>query len=163
KAVAGGNLDGNGDGIAGDNYTNTFSVAAPTGVVVTVPDFARGPDRVDAINVPDNSANGIPIALSNGNGVTDATLVLNYDAGLLTISGGPVNSARAGATFTVVTSGSGANAQATIPFHSSSPLAAGAVRLGGMNATVPDAAPYKSKQVLHWSSLSINAGGITAV
>ena len=40
-------------------------MAAPTGVVVTVPDFARGPDGTDAINVPNNAAsNGIPVALS---------------------------------------------------------------------------------------------------
>ena len=34
--------------------------------------FARGPDATDVINVPNNTSNGIPIALSNGNGVTDA-------------------------------------------------------------------------------------------
>src|SRR5206468_24204 len=30
-------LDGNNDGVSGDNYTTTFTVAAPAGVVVTVP------------------------------------------------------------------------------------------------------------------------------
>src|SRR5207244_4507012 len=115
-----------------DNYTTTFTVTAPTAVVVTVADFARGPDSTDAINVPNNSSNGLPIALSNGAGVTDGTFVLQYNANLLTISGGTVNSALTGASFTVTTSGSGNSAQATIVFHSPA-LTAGAVRLGGLN------------------------------
>jgi hypothetical protein len=163
KDMSGAALDGNNDGVNGDRYTTTFTVAAPAGVAVTLPDFARGPDASTAINVPNNSTNGIPVALSNGSGVTDAAFVLNYDATLLTITGGTVNPALTGATFTVTTSGSGAAAQATITFHSNTPLAAGAVRLGGLVATVPDNAPYKSKEVLHWSSLSLNGGTIAAI
>jgi hypothetical protein len=155
-------LDGNGDGTS-HNYVTTFTVAAPTGVVVSIPDFARGPDGNDVINLPNNSTNGIPIALSNGAGVTDATFVLQYNANLLTITGGTVNSALTGATFTVTTSGSGSSAQATIVFHSPTPLASGAVRLGGLTATVPSNAPYKAKALLHFSSLSLNGGAIAAV
>src|SRR5262249_4796882 len=159
KDTAGHALDGNGDGVNGDNYTTTLALSAPAGGGVAGPDFARGPDNADVINVPNNSSNGIPIALSNGTGVTDGTFVLKYNADLLTISGGTVNPALAGATFTVTTSGSGSSAQATIVFHSSTALAAGAVRLGGLTATVPNNAAYKSKQLLHFSSLSINGGG----
>jgi VCBS repeat-containing protein len=265
KDMSGGKLDGNSDGIGGDNYTTTF-VAAPSGVVVTVPDFARGPDSADRINVPNNASGasytqfltfvsvnggtfklnfnatttgaitwsatpatlasnirsaletlvgvgnvtvtgngfdpytvtfapgvatpgqmtvannsltspnpsiaanvvptsfvGLPIALSDGNGVQDATFVLNYNADLLTITGGAVNVALPNATLTVVTSGSGSSAQATIAFHSPTPLPAGAVRLGGLVAVVPDAAQYKSKQLLHFSSLSLNGGAIPAI
>jgi murein DD-endopeptidase MepM/ murein hydrolase activator NlpD len=163
KDATGAALDGNGDGVNGDTYTTTFTVTAPAGVVVTVPDFARGPDAADVINVPNNSSNGIPIALSNGSGVTDAAFVLNYDATLLTITGGTVNGALAGATLTVTTSGSGSAAQATITFHSPTALASGAVRLGGLVATVPTSAPYKAKDLLHFSSLSVNGGAIAAV
>jgi hypothetical protein len=156
-------LDGNSDGINGDNYTTTFTVAAPAGVVASVPDFARGPDSTDLINVPNSSTNGIPITLNNAAGVTDATLVLQYNADLLTISSGVVNPTLTGATFTVATSGSGSAAQATITFHSPTALASGAVRLGGLVATVPANAPYKSKELLHWSSLALNGGAIPAV
>src|SRR5262249_18578390 len=52
KDTTGAALDGNNDGTNGDNYVTTFTVAAPTGVTVTVPDFARGPDAADVINVP---------------------------------------------------------------------------------------------------------------
>jgi hypothetical protein len=149
-------LDGNGDFVPGDNYANTFSVASSAAVVVSVPDFARGLDATDPINLPNNSSNGIPITLSNGAGVTDGTFVLQYNANLLTITGGTVNSALTGATFTVTPSGSGTSAQATIVFHSSTALAAGAVRLGGLTATVPNNAPYRAKELLHFSSVSLN-------
>jgi hypothetical protein len=155
-------LDGNNDGVPGDDYTTSFTVGAP-GVAVTIPDFARGPDNTHPITVPNNTAgNGIPIALSNGAGVTDGTFVLSYNANLLTISGGAVNAALTGATFTVTTSGSGTGAQATIGFHSPTALASGAVRLGGLVATVPANAPYRSKEVLHWSSLALNGVAIAA-
>jgi hypothetical protein len=163
KDTNGAALDGNGDGINGDNYTTSFTVTAPAGVVVTVPDFARGPDSTNAVNVPNNSTNGIPIALSNGAGVTDGTFVLQYNANLLTITGGTVNPALTGATVSVTTSGTGASAQATIVFHSPTALAGGAVRLGGLVATVPAGAPYKGKELLHFSSLSLNGGAIAAL
>jgi autotransporter-associated beta strand protein len=156
-------LDGNADGVNGDNYTTTFTVSAATGVVVAVPDFARGPDATDPINIANNTTNGIPITLSNGSSVTDGTFVLNYNANLLTITGGTVNAALTGATFTVTTSGSGTSAQATIVFHSPTALAAGAVRLGGLTATVPANAAYKSKTLLHFSSVSLNGGAISAI
>jgi hypothetical protein len=156
-------LDGNSDGTPGDDYTTSFTVGTSAAVAVTVPDFARGPDNTHPITVPNNTAgNGIPIALSNGSGVTDGTFVLQYNAKFLTLTGGTVNPALAGATFTVTTSGSGSSAQATIAFHSPTALAAGAVRLGGLVATVPANAPYKSKEVLHFSSLSLNGGAIAA-
>ena len=163
KDLTGALLDGNADGVNGDNYTTTFTVAAPSGVVVSIPDFARGPDATDVINVTNTTSNGIPLTLSNGNGVTDATFVLQYNANLLTITGGTVNPALTGASFTVTTSGSGSSAVATIVFHSATALAAGAVRLGGLTATVPNNAPYKSKELLHFSSVSLNGGAITAI
>ena len=57
-------------------------------MAVTIPDVARGPDSTDVLNVPNNSSNGLPIALSNGSGVTDATFILQYNADLLTLTGG---------------------------------------------------------------------------
>src|SRR5262249_10577206 len=110
KDTTGVGLDGNNDGVNGDGYITSFTVGTPRGAV-TVPDFARGPDNPNPTTGPNNTAgNGIPIALSNGAGVTDGTFVLQYNANLLTITGGAVNPALTGATFTVTTSGSGASA-----------------------------------------------------
>src|SRR5262249_11636090 len=92
KDLSGALLDGNHDGINGDNYVTTFTVASSSAVAVTVPDFARGPDGTDVINVPNTSSNGIPITLSNGAGVTSGTLTLKYDPTLLSITAAVVNS-----------------------------------------------------------------------
>ncbi len=247
----------------GTNYTTTFTVSplAVNTVVVTVPDFARGPDATDLINVPNNSspAVGIPIdltllaptqtiafssgvtggsfrlsfngsstgaitwssntttlatniknglaALANVGGtgnvtvtgtgpftvtfaatvanpglmtvsvnslspsgstititdpnapanVTTATFTLDYNANLLTISGGTVNPSLSGATFTVTTSGVGSAAQATIVFHSAAGVnlgTLGSVLLGGLTATVPTNAQYKSLDLLHFDLTS---------
>ena len=38
-------LDGNADGLPGGDYVNTFTIAPSAARVLSVPDFARGPDR----------------------------------------------------------------------------------------------------------------------
>src|SRR5262249_54737799 len=43
-------LDGNGDGTPGDNYVTTFTIAALP-VVVGVPDFSRGPNASQNVNL----------------------------------------------------------------------------------------------------------------
>ncbi|HYV35383.1 MAG TPA: cohesin domain-containing protein, partial [Gemmataceae bacterium] len=153
-------LDGNGDGVAGDDYVTTFVVAAPSGVFVSVADFARGPDAASVINVPNTTTNGIPITLNNGSGVTSGQFVLHYDPTLLTISGGTVNPTLSGATFSVTVSPAGT---ATINFTSPTPLSAGSVRLGGLTAVVPNTAPYRAKELLHFTSVQLNGGAIAAV
>ena len=54
---------------------------------------------------------------------------------------------------------------AIIDFTSSTALASGVVRLGGLVATVPDAAAvvYKAKALLHWSGVQLNGGATTVV
>lgn len=96
--------------------------------------------------------------------VSNATFTLDYNADLLNITGGIVNPdlpAVTGAMFSVMTSGSGANAQATITFTTASGALSlgslGSVRLGSLVATVPSlgaAANYTSKELLHFDSTS---------
>ncbi len=94
-------LDGAGTGNpAGNNYTATFVVAAPP-VVVGVPSFARGPDSVDAINLPNSGTAGIPLNLSVGSGVTAGTFTLEYNSALLSITAAAVNSALTGASLSL--------------------------------------------------------------
>jgi DNA-binding beta-propeller fold protein YncE len=160
KDVNGVALDGNADGIPGDNYTTSFTVASSTAVVVSIPSFARGPDAGHNINVPNTTNGGIPLKLSNGGGVTDVTLTVNYDPTLLNVSGAAVNPALAGATLTL--SGSSTPGHAVLVFHSPTALASGAATLGGLVAQVPDNAPYRNKALLDLTPISINGGAISA-
>ena len=80
-------LDGDNDGIGGDDFHGVFTVAEQVGnpVVVSLPDFARGPGQ-DA-NLPANTTAGIPLSISRGAGMRNAHISGDYDPTLLTISG----------------------------------------------------------------------------
>jgi hypothetical protein len=147
-------LDGNGDGTAGDNYTNTFTVAAPAAGarVVSLPNFVRGPNQ--AVNV----ATGIPLRLSEGQGVTAVSLQIRYDPALLNLTSATALPAGSSVTFNTNTPG-----VAQVTFTSPTPLAAGAVDFMRLNATVREDAPYGSKHVLDLVNVTINAGAIPAV
>src|SRR5262245_32589170 len=86
QAAGNNQLDGNGDGAAGDDYTTPFTVAPSSAVVVSLPDFTRGPGQT--VTVPSTSVSaGIPLRLSNGNGVTSLNLTLTYNPALLNLTG----------------------------------------------------------------------------
>src|SRR5262249_37963623 len=130
-----------GNGVSASNFVTSFSVNNSTNVVVSVPSFARGPNAFANINVPNNTANGIPIFLSTGAGVTSATLTLTYEPGLLTgtaggVLGAAVNPALAGATLTVDPAST--PGRVILHFSSPTPLASGQIRLGGLLARVPN-------------------------
>src|SRR5204862_3099369 len=57
--TSGGYLDGNNDGVPGDNYTATFSVASTPTSLLNIPDFARGPDGSRNVRVPNNAGNAV--------------------------------------------------------------------------------------------------------
>jgi parallel beta-helix repeat protein/predicted outer membrane repeat protein len=144
---------------SGGNFTTMFSFAN-SAVVVSVPDFARGPDGTHNINLPNNSTSGVPLTLSNGAGVTSARFSLQYNPNLLTISGATVNAALNGATFTLDETSTPGNA--VFIFNSTTPLAAGPVTLGSLVAQVPNMAGYKAKELLHLGNIQINSGAIAA-
>ncbi len=77
-------LDGS-DGVAGDDYSWTFPVAATpsNAVTVSLPDFARGYGQ--PVNVP-ASGTGLPLTISSGQNVGSLSLTLDYDPSLLTIN-----------------------------------------------------------------------------
>jgi hypothetical protein len=157
KDMSGQLLDGNGDDIPGDNFTGVFTVAAPTGAVLSVPSFARGPDGVDDILLPARVGTGIPITLTGAQAVTDIAFDLDYDPSLLNVSGaanGPAG------TFSLVSASGGV---ASFLFHSATPLS-GSVTLGQIMAQVPNSAAsdYKAKQLLHLTNIVVN-GSSTAL
>ncbi len=159
-------LDGlNNGNPAGSNYVATFVVAATPVVTVGIPAFARGPDSLDPINLPNTAALGIPLNVSNGSGVTSGTFTLTYNSAMLSISGAAVNTTLPGASLSL--DAASTPGTAILDFNSQTALASStaAVRLGGLVATVPDSAAslYKSKALLHWSGVTVNGGAIAAV
>jgi hypothetical protein len=157
-------LDGlNNGNPAGSNYTATFLVAAAP-AVVGIPNFARGPDSADPINLPNTASLGIPVNLSAAAGVSSGTFTLTYNSALLNVTGASPNSSLAGAALSLDAASS--PGKAIIDFSSPSALTqAGVIRLGGLAATVPNSAAglYKSKAMLHWSGVQLNGGTMAAI
>ncbi len=77
-------LDGNADGTPGDDYQMRFTVTAPEGVIVSLPDFTRGPGQL--VQVP-NTGYGLPLSLRDAQEVTSVRLEIAYDPALLHIEG----------------------------------------------------------------------------
>ncbi len=163
-----------GDGTPGGNFVyDTFAVAAPKPIVVSLPDFARGPGQ--RVNVPSYDPNhappldedlnqaGLPIRLSNANGVTSLMLMVKYDPALLTITdvlSGLVPGTRTSdnqllgsVVYDLSTPG-----QVGLLFYTTQPLTGTNVTIARLSAMVPESADslYGSAGVLHIASVSVN-------
>jgi autotransporter-associated beta strand protein len=139
------------------NYTTTFTVANGTKSVLWLPDFARGPDGANSINIPAATAGGgIPVTLTNATAVTDVTFSVTYNPALLTITGPTSGNLQLVGTPT----GGVAN------FHYTNATAQnGTVVLGGIVASVPNSAGslYKTKELLTLSNITVNTAAFTGV
>ncbi len=157
-------LDGNLDGTPGGDYLGQFSVAAVEPVVIALPDFMRGPSQ--PVNVPPlampghDGIGGLPVQLSQADGVRTVALSLHYDPTLLTITGAVLGpDAPAGATVQFSDVGAG---EVTVAFSSSSPLPAGSAEFIKLTAAVPQSATYGAAHVLDVTDVVVNGGTIAA-
>ena len=167
-------LDGAGNG-GTQNYTTTFTTTfqddahanANPAEVLSIPDFARGPDSSTTITVPNNkTAPGIPITLYNvpaATPVTDATFTLSFNPQIFAPTVGPqgTGDAVSGSTFTMgaVSSLDSTHASVTLTYHNAS-AQSGTVVLGDVLATVPNSAAtiYKTKELLALSNITVTGG-----
>ncbi|MCY2987400.1 MAG: PKD domain-containing protein [Planctomycetota bacterium] len=138
-------LDGNGDGIPGDNSTTTWTVAPapPNEVILSVPDFARGYGQ--AVNLPLTTDTGIPVTLSTGRNVSSVDFALRYDPALLLLTGFTTGIPGATVAYQVVSPG---YAKFTVSSVTEFSAANGSIELGRIDAAIPADAPYAAKQVL---------------
>lgn len=151
RTASGNLLDGNGDGTAGDAFSFSFTVSAPSGVTVSVPDIMRGPGQSFTV----------PLRLSNGSGVQTVSLRLAYDPQLLTITSATRAAGTPGdaqVTLTPISSG-----VVQLTYSSMTALAGGARDLITLQTSVPLTASYTAKHVLDLQDITINGGTIGAV
>jgi hypothetical protein len=149
KDLAGVLLDGDHNGVAGDDYIKSFNVVPSTVAVVSIPDFARGPGQ--PVNIPPTGS-GIPVTLSDGTGVESVDLVLTYDPTLLTVT--------AVVFSPTLPVGLLSEVNLTVPgvvrVVIAGALAPGAQTLFSLVATVPNTASYRAKHILHFAQVDIN-------
>jgi autotransporter-associated beta strand protein len=151
-----------------EDFTTTFTIANQAAPILSIPDFARGPDSAHAIKVPNDTGGGIPITLANASGVTDVTFTLSYNPSLLKVTGGAAgDSAAPGSSFALVAQPvilDATHATAAFSFHDGT-AQSGTVVLGDVLAVVPDsaAALYKSKELLQLGSITVNGAPFTGL
>ena len=157
-AVDGRLLDGNSDGVVGDNYVSTF-VIEPLSVgtaIVGVPGFFETAGQ--EVNVPASSAGGIPIVVTALEGVMSLDMELFYNPELLNISGVELAAGMpAGALSLINVLEPG---HAVVGFFSPQPLAAGSYEVARLLATVPTNAEKDQTHVLDVRGASLNEGMI---
>ena len=150
-------LDGNHDGIGGDNYITSFTVSPTTDVVVSISDFTRGPGQ--AVNVTTTEI-GIPVMLSDGTAVTVVDFIVNYDPTLLTITGAVTGIELPAASQVAVSLNTSGQAHVTV--FSDTPFSLDSIprsiQLVKLIARVPATAPYGASHILHLANVSVNAG-----
>jgi hypothetical protein len=163
----GSGLDGANNGGHAD-YTTTFTMANAGKPILSVPDFARGPDGGSVIKVPNDTAHGIPITLMSAVGVTDVSFTLSYNPTLLTVTGASTQDASsAGSGFALAgapTIIDATHATAGFSFHDDKPQS-GTVVLGDILANVPNSAAssYKAKELLGLGAITLNGAAFTGV
>jgi hypothetical protein len=147
--LAGELLDGNGNGLPGQDYVGQFT-AAPEPIIVRIPDFARGGGQ--SVNVPATDNNtGLPLTLidnrSGGSDVRSVVFSVAYDPTLLNITSANLGpDAPPGASFTIDTATSG---QARLTFSSpDAPLPEGESHIVTLIADVPEAAEYGTAHLI---------------
>jgi hypothetical protein len=141
--TAGELLDGDVDGTGGDDYVGGFTVAAVPPVIVSLPDFMRGPGQ--SVNVPATPETGLPLHINEADGVTKIDVILIYDPELLTITG--------------VNLGPDVPAEATGD-PDPPPLPAGPADFMNIIADVPASAPLGAAQALDYRVVKVNDGAI---
>ena len=144
KDLAGGLLDGDGNGSAGGDFSDTFLVEGTGADAITVSlfDFVRGPGQ--QVNVPANTASGIPLSISDGLGVRSGVIEIEYNPAYLNITAATPGAAMpTGASVTLDGSVAGI---ARLEFSSPSDLPAGTITLIDLQATVPSIIDTRATQ-----------------
>ena len=152
-------LDGNADGSRGDNFTASFVVQPSAAIVVALPDLVRAPGQ-HAGGVA--STEGLPISLSNGQGVSSLAFKLRFDPALFQLNDVTADAGLPqGSTVHWETTGSGV-VQVTVTVNGN--LAAGPVpNLLRLLGEVPSAATYTATGLLAIEDVLINGGLAPAI
>ncbi|TCO80767.1 intein/RHS repeat-associated protein [Plasticicumulans lactativorans] len=149
---AGGALDGNADGIAGDDYHIDFTVAPPPPLRLTLPDFMRGPGQ--AVDVPAARFGGLPVTLVSAGDVHRVSFEIRHDAALLAITDVHAGTGLPpGAVLSLDTSEPG---RTRVTVDSPTPFAAGSVELVSLVAQVPFGAEYKRLHAIEIGAVNVN-------
>ena len=136
-------LDGDGDGNPGGDLIANFSVTGGN-VFISTPSFNRTPGQ--SVNV---DGTGLPVSVSNAEGLRDIRIRVDYDPRLLNISNATVSGDLP--EDWAVSQININNNSAIIDLAGTTPLSGDTTELIRLNAAVPEDAPLGNNQVLQVS------------
>jgi hypothetical protein len=158
----GGYLDGAATGAAGSgDFLTTFTVDTAAADVLWVPATANGPGQTLSAPGMNQAGAGYPLYLMDGTGlVSTVQVTLNYNPALLSVMG------VSGPNFSLLDSST--PGQAILQYKGPALPKGTQVPIGFLLATVPagtaaDPTPYRAKDLLDLSAVSLNAGSIPVV
>ncbi len=154
RATTGGLLDGNADETVGDDYIAGFSTILPP-VLLGVPSFARGAGQ--AVNLPADSAAGIPLQLTSDGTVSTLTATLSFDPALLTV--GAISPAADLPAGTVLTTELLEPGRIGLRLEAAEPLPAGAMTIGSLQADVAATATPGTAGLISFAAVEADGSG----
>jgi hypothetical protein len=83
----GGALDGNEDGIAGDDYVGGVTIDTRESIVFSLPDFVRGANQSVLVPNAAGRGQGLPLRVLRPEGVQAFTLAVDFDTRMLDVRG----------------------------------------------------------------------------
>jgi len=149
-----------GDGTAGGDFVFAFTVNETGPIVVSLPDFARGPSQTVNVPAAEVGGAGIPIQLDDGAGVESVDMTFTYDPDLLAVTDvvlGPDAPADSHLVTNLTDPG-----RVILSYFSLDPMPAGEATFVTVVADVPETAPYRAAHVLDITDVNVNEGGIAA-
>jgi hypothetical protein len=143
-------LDGNGEGTAGDDYAGAIDINnGATLARVGINDAARGPGQAV------DGALSVTLTSNPGANVISVKFNVQYDPALLTLTGADLAVGLPAGSKVVASFATPGLARFTV--SSPTAMGAGTIKLVNLKGTVPANAPYGAKQILDVIDVAINS------
>lgn len=153
-------IDGDRDGMFGDDYRFSFVVPPGNVPIISIGEFARGPGQI--VNLPaSNPGAGIPVRISNGAAVREVAFTLRYNPALLSVEDVTLSNSVSGILVPALIDPVAGLAQ--IRVSNLSGLTDASTVLLRLQAGVPLAAPYGRQHLLDITDLELNAGALSGL
>ena len=158
KAQSGALLDGNADGVTGDNYLSFIDLTSAPQAIVGIESFARAPGEQASASLGSDGVLNLNVETTET--VSSIDFTLSYNPELLDIEAvnlGGEAPAGATVTYSVVAPG-----EIAVRFRSSTPLQAGVADFVAIDAGVVAEATYGEVGLLEVQNVTVNAGSVTS-
>jgi len=150
-------LDGNADETTGDDFVAGFTTILPP-VLLGVPGFARGAGQ--AINLPADTAAGIPVQLTSDGTVSVLTAPLSFDPSLLAV--GDITPGADLPTGTALTTELLEPGLISLRLEATAALPAGELTIGSLQAEVAATATPAAAGLINFSAVAVDGSGVAA-